>query len=414
MSTRKSNLEDLAILGGTPSFQNKVHVGTPNLGNKTRFLERMEKLYQSRWLTNNGPFVQELESRIAEKLGVAHCIAMCNGTVALEIAIRACGLSGEVLVPSFTFIATAHALQWQQITPVFVDIREEDCTMDPEKLERLITPNTTGIIGVHLWGRPCQTEKIEAIAKKHRLKVIYDAAQAFLSSHQGRMIGSFGSAEVFSFHATKFFNTFEGGAVLTNDDALASKIRLMKNFGFSGYDRVIYLGTNGKMNEASAAMGLTLLEEIDSLLFANRENYETYRKCLTSIPGLRLLSYSEQEPFCNYQYITILLDEARTHFHRDHLLAVLHSENILARRYFYPGCHRMEPYRSYFPNAHLLLPLTEQMAQQVLVLPTGSIMTTSDIESICHIIRFVLQHPEAIKSRVAEWTRWEQNAFLKT
>ncbi|MEI2422502.1 DegT/DnrJ/EryC1/StrS family aminotransferase, partial [Arthrospira platensis SPKY2] len=175
---------------------------------------------------------------------------MCNGTIALEILIRATELKGEVIVPSFTFIATAHALQWQEITPVFCDIDPKTHTLDPLAVEKMITPRTSGIIGVHVWGQPCNIEALTEIANQHNLKLVFDASHAFGCSYQGTMIGNFGEAEVFSFHATKFVNTFEGGAVVTNNDELAAKIRLMKNFGFAGFDNVIYIGTNGKMDEA--------------------------------------------------------------------------------------------------------------------------------------------------------------------
>src|SRR5438552_5033660 len=250
------SIAELALFGGQPSFEEALHVGRPNIGDRTRLLDRFNQILDSRCLTNDGPFVKEFEQRIADLVGVKHCIAMCNGTVALEIAIRALGMTGEVIVPSFTFIATAHALQWQGITPVFCDIDPRTHTLDPNKVENLITPRTTGVIGVHVWGHTCNIDALAEITARHGLKLIFDAAHAFACSYKGRMIGSFGNAEVFSFHATKFFNTFEGGAVVTNDDELAAKIRLMKNFGFSGYDTVSYIGTNGKMNEVSAAMGL--------------------------------------------------------------------------------------------------------------------------------------------------------------
>src|SRR6185503_15420667 len=269
----KTKVEQLSIFGGTPEFADKLHVGRPNIGDRRLLLRRIQAALRRGWLTNNGPLVQEFERRIAEFVGVRHCIAMCNGTVAMEIATRASGLSGEVIVPSFTFIATAHALQWQQITPVFCDIDPETHTLDPKSVERMVTPRTTGIIGVHVWGRGCDVDALKRIARKRKLKLLFDAAHAFGCSINGRMIGGFGNAEVFSFHATKFMNTFEGGAVTTNDDDLAATIRLMKNFGFAGYDNVIYIGTNGKMSEISAAMGLTSLEAVDSLICHNRNNY---------------------------------------------------------------------------------------------------------------------------------------------
>ena len=350
----KTDVESFALLGGIPAFSEPLHVGRPNIGNRERLIARINDLLDRDWLTNNGPFVQEFEQRIADFLGVKHCIAMCNATMALEIAIRALDLRGEVIVPSFTFIATAHALQWQEITPVFCDVDPATHNIDPVKVENMITPRTTGIIGVHVWGRPCAIEALSEIAERCHLKLMFDAAHAFGCSHRGSMIGNFGEAEVFSFHATKFFNTFEGGAVTTNDDGLATKMRLMKNFGFSGYDNVIYIGTNGKMSEISAAMGLTGLESLDEFISTNHRNAAAYRFGLQDAPGVRLIEYNETERN-NYQYVIVEVDETVAGLNRDDLLRILQAENILARRYFYPGCHQMEPYRSYFPHACLLL-----------------------------------------------------------
>jgi dTDP-4-amino-4,6-dideoxygalactose transaminase len=326
---------------------------------------------------------------------------MCNATVGLEIAIRAAGLRGEVIVPAFTFIATAHSLQWQEITPVFCDIDPRTHNINPDRVEELITPKTTGIIGVHLWGRACDVEALAEIAERHHLKLLFDAAHAFGCSHQGRMIGGFGVAEVFSFHATKFFNTFEGGAVATDNDELAARIRLMKNFGFAGYDNVIYIGTNGKMTEICAAMGLTNLESLDDFAAANRCNYEAYRFGLSGIPGLSLIRYDSSEK-CNYQYIVVEVDEVRAGLARDELVQVLHAENVLARRYFYPGCHRLEPYRSFYPHARFYLPETEKLAQRVLLLPTGTAVSPAEIEVVCSILdRAIRQAPE-VRKRLRE------------
>lgn len=395
----KNSLDQLAVFGSTPAFGQKLHVGRPNIGRRDRLLERINDLLDRRWLTNSGPYVQEFEQRISDMIGVKHCIAMCNATVALEIAIRAAGLTGEVIVPSMTFIATAHALQWQQISPVFCDIDPETHNLDPTCVEKMITPRTTGIIGVHLWGRPCDVEALAEIARQRNLKLLYDAAHAFGCSYNGRMIGGFGDAEVFSFHATKFFNTLEGGAVTTNDDGLATKIRLMKNFGFAGYDNVIYIGTNGKMNEVSAAMGLTSLESLDEFIAVNHRNYKQYQRELADIPGVRLVTYNEAEKR-NYQYIVLEVDEAATLVSRDQLAEILHAENIIARRYFYPGCHRMEPYRSYFPHAGLLLPETEKLVQRVLSLPTGTAIGPDEVSTICQIIRLVIARSGEVRERL--------------
>jgi dTDP-4-amino-4,6-dideoxygalactose transaminase len=392
----KKGLEDLAIFGGPPAFLAPLHVGYPNIGNRAALFERINDILDRRWLTNMGPYSQEFERRIEEMLGVRHCIAMCNGTVALEIAIRALGLTGEVIVPSMTFIATVHALQWQEVTPIFCDIAPGEFHVDPEKIERLITPRTTGIIGVHLWGRPCEVDSLTEIADRWNIKLLFDAAHAFGCSHNGRMVGNFGQAEVFSFHATKCLNTFEGGAIVTNNDELAAKIRLMTNFGFGGTDKVIYIGTNGKMNEVSAAMGLTSLDDFTTFVDVNRRNYYSYLKELAGIRGLRLLMYDEKERN-NYHYIVLEIDEAVTGLSRDQLVDILKGENILARRYFYPGCHNMEPYRSYFPLTSLWLQETEKMAKRVLVLPTGAAVDEEAIQTISHLVRLAVSHGREIR-----------------
>jgi dTDP-4-amino-4,6-dideoxygalactose transaminase len=392
-------LEDLAIFGGKPAFNEPLHVGRPNIGDRASLLKRINDMLDRRWLTNNGPYVQELEHRICSLLGVKHCIATCNGTVALELAIRAAGLSGEVIVPSFTFIATPHALQWQEITPVFCDVDPRTHTINPWRVEEMITPRTSGIIGVHVWGQPCDVEALTEIAGKHNIKLMFDASHAFGCSYQGQMIGNFGEAEVFSFHATKFFNTFEGGAIVTNNDELAAKIRLMKNFGFAGYDNVVYIGTNGKMSEVSAAMGLTSLESIDDFISINSANYKKYHHELAGIPGISLFTYGEREK-CNYQYIVLEVDESVTQVTRDQLINILSNENVLARRYFYPGGHRMEPYLSYFPHAGLLLPETEKLVQRVLLLPTGTAVGLGEISTICEIIRLVVARGEEVKGKL--------------
>lgn len=396
----KAHLEDLALFGGPAAFAETLHVGRPNIGDRDRLLARINDMLDRRWLTNHGPFVAELEKQLAARLGVRHCIAMCNGTVALEIAARALDLRGEVIVPAFTFVATAHALQWQEITPVFCDVDPQTHHLDPDRVEAMITPRTTGIVGVHVWGQGCAVDALSEIARRHNLRLMFDAAHAFGCSWQGRMIGNFGDAEVFSFHATKFFNTFEGGAVTTNDDALAARIRLMQNFGFTGLDSVIYVGTNGKMSEVSAAMGLTGLESLDQFVEVNRRNYRRYHQELAGVAGLRLLRYDEQERN-NFQYIVAEIDRTEAGISRDDLVRVLHAENVRARRYFYPGCHRMEPYRSYFPHAGLLLPVTEQLAQRVLILPTGTAVHAQDISQISQIIRFAAQHGAEISARLA-------------
>ncbi len=382
-------------------YEQPLHVGRPNLGDRDRFMARAAEIFDRNWLTNNGPLVREFEDRLCEITGVKNCIAMANGTIALELVIRALELKGEVIIPSYTFVATAHALQWQEITPVFCDIDPETHHVDSTRVQELITPRTTGIIGVHLWGRAAPVKALQAIADRHGLRLLFDAAHAFGCSYDGGMIGQFGAAEVFSFHATKFLNSFEGGAVATNDDVLAEKLRLMRNFGFAGQDNVIYIGTNGKMTEICAAMGLTSLESMDEFVAANRRNYEAYYEGLADIPGLRLLPYDANERN-NYQYVIVEVDESRAGLSRDGLVDVLHQHDVLARRYFYPGCHNMEPYRSLFPQSRLWLPETERVAARVMSLPTGASVDPGTIAYICSIIRETV--PGAAP-RVYSWSR---------
>jgi dTDP-4-amino-4,6-dideoxygalactose transaminase len=396
----KSHVEDLAIFGGTPAFGSKLHVGRPNVGDRQAFLKRINDLLDRRWLTNDGPFLQEFEQRICELIDVKHCVVVCNATIGLEILAKAIGLAGEVIVPSFTFVALPHALQRFGISPVFCDIDPATHNLDPSRVEELITDRTTGIIGVHLWGRPCDIKALEQIARRRELKLLFDAAHAFACSHNGRMIGNFGNAEVFSFHATKFINTFEGGAIVTNNDELAAKLQLMRNFGFAGLDTVISLGTNGKMNEASAAMGLTCLESLYAFIEANHRNYELYKQQLATIPGVFLLRYQKDEK-CNYQYVVLEIDETKAGTSRDMLDELLWAENVLSRRYFYPGCHRMEPYRNKDPKAGLLLPQTEKLVARVLCLPTGPTVTSNEIATICQLIRFVIENAKAVKERLS-------------
>lgn len=395
----KTKIDELAINGWNPCFFHSLHVGCPNVGNRQRLNERINDILDRRWFTNNGQYVQEFERKICDLLGVKHCIAICNATIALEITIRALSMTGEVIVPSFTFIATAHALQWQEITPVFCDVNPTTHNLDPQCLEKMITPRTTGIVGVHVWGRPCAIPELTEIAQRRNLKLLFDAAHAFGCSSQGQMIGNFGDAEVFSFHATKYFNTFEGGAVVTNNDELAQKIRWMTNFGFAGYDQVIYLGTNGKMTEIAAAMGLTGLESLDEFIAVNDRNYRQYQQALAEIPGVRMITYDEQDKN-NYQYVTLEIEETITKISRDQLVRVLHAENVLARRYFYPGCHQMEPYRSYFPHAGLLLPHTERLTQRIMSLPTGTAVTEEDVRCIGQIIRLAIENGEYLSKKI--------------
>jgi dTDP-4-amino-4,6-dideoxyglucose len=391
----------LAILGGDPRFTEKLHVGRPNVPDRGRLLARIEGVLDRLWLTNGGPLVQEFEQRVAELAGTRHAIATCNGTLALEVMTQAAGLSGEVIVPSFTFVATAHALRWHGITPVFADVDPRTATIDPAHVRALITPRTTGILGVHLWGYPCADDELRAIADEHGIVVLYDAAHATGCSYRGRRIGRLGTASAFSFHATKFVNCFEGGAVVTDDDELAARVRALHNFG-TGVDHEIGMaGTNAKMTEVAAAMGLTALEEIDRLIAVNRGNHERYRAGLAGLPGIRLREPAPDADV-NYQYIVVDIDAASAGLGRDAVMAALHAENVMAKSYFHPGCHRLEPYRTH-QGLHTPMPLphTEALAASTLVLPSGTAVTHEQIDEVCALITRTVEQAPAIRAALA-------------
>jgi dTDP-4-amino-4,6-dideoxygalactose transaminase len=372
-----------------PIFGEPLHVGRPNIGDQQRFHDYVDQLFERRWLSNDGPLVREFESRLAERAGVAHAIATSNGTVALELLLAALELDGEVIVPSFTFVATVHALTRNGLTPVFADIDPDTHALDPRAVEAAITDRTCAILPVHLWGIPAHIESYERIAAHHDLELIFDAAHAFSSSSGSRSVGSFGRAEIFSFHATKFFNTFEGGAITTDDDRLAQTLRLSRNFGFTGEDSVVTVGTNAKMPEICAAMGLVNLESVADFVEVNRRNYESYARELSGLEGIDLHELRLAGCTTNYQYVVTRVANGR----RDEVLAALRREGVLARRYFWPGVHEMEPYRTRQPLAGAQLPVTTRIASEVLVLPTGTSVTASDIAAVCEIIKAALHVP---------------------
>ncbi|HET9438640.1 MAG TPA: aminotransferase class I/II-fold pyridoxal phosphate-dependent enzyme [Longimicrobiales bacterium] len=390
----KTKPHDLAALGGPPLFAQPLHVGRPNIPNAERVLARIGGALERGWLTNDGPLVRELEQQLADYLGVPHCVAMANGTVALEVLARALDLAGQVIMPSFTFVATPHAFSWLNIKPVFCDVHAHTHTIDVADLADRITARTSAIVAVHLWGSACAVEELEAVAARHGLPLIYDAAHAFAASVNGRKVGSFGTAEVFSFHATKFFNTFEGGAVTTKDAALAARLRLLRNFGFAGYDDVIDMGTNAKMSEAHAAMGLALFESLDELLESNAATWSCYARALRALPVLKLLQPAEGHR-SNHQYVVCEVD-ADAPLTRDQLLNVLWQENVRARRYFFPGCHRTAPYQ----QDKATLPVTEALADRVLVLPAGATITAHEVEAVVGLLHMALDQAGELKAKL--------------
>jgi dTDP-4-amino-4,6-dideoxygalactose transaminase len=372
----------------TSRFREPLHVGRPNIGNRSRLLARVNGALDRRWLSSGGPLVREFEQRVAAITRTRHCIATCNATNGLQIAAKASGISSgdEVIIPSFTWVATPHALDWIGAVPVFCDVIEESGSADPASVERLVGPKTRGILGVHVFGRPCQVNELAEVAQRYGIPLLFDAAHAFGCTYKGRPIGGFGGAEVFSFHATKYINTFEGGAIVTNDDKLAERARAMRNLGFTDDREVVWCGTAARMNEISAAMGLTSLEAMEEIIDANRRNHILYEQSLSHIPGLKVRSEAQGER-ANYQYLVVEVNADEAGVSRDDLHAALHAHNVLSRKYFHPACHKVEPYRAN-PARHAPLPLphTEALSERVLALPTGTAIGAPEITVICEII----------------------------
>ena len=396
----KKQLTDLACFGGQPLFDEKLYVGRPNLCSREKLHAALDQIFDNRLLTNDGPFLRRFEEKLQEFLGVRHCLAVCNATIGLQLVYRALGRARserkKALMPAFTFIATAHAWEWEGGQPVFCDIDPAHHLLAPGDAEAKLDDEAALLIGVHTWGQPCQIEKLAALAKARKIPLVFDSAHAFSNYSGNRRLGGFGDAEVFSFHATKFFNTFEGGAITTNDDALAAELRHMRNFGFSGYDQISRLGTNGKMQEISAAMGLCLMDELETLLAANRRNYRSYLDAFRACPGLELLQLEKPETL-NCQYVVAKLAPDAPPFLRDLLVDVLWAENVLVRKYFHPGCHRAAPYAARGPAP--VLPVTEALCRQVLVFPTGTAVTPAQIQPLADLVRFLMEHADDIKRR---------------
>lgn len=397
----KTRPEQLAFFGGTPLFAAPLHVGRPNIGDQQAFLRRTQDILDRRWLTNDGPLVRQFEAQLAEICGTPHVVCVANATIGLQMALRALARPGRILMPSFTFVGTAHSAQWQGMAPLFCDVAPLCHHIDPAAVAQAISAESSAILAVHLWGMPCDHDALQTLASKHGLPLIYDSAHALGCSLGPRPIGSLGDAEVFSFHGTKVVNSFEGGAISTHNAELAAQLRSMRNFGFSGYDQTTGVGTNAKMSEISAAMGLTNLEAFPGFIAANRRNHQQYTEGLRDLPGLRLLSYPSHNKN-NYQYLIIEIDESQAGLSRDALVEILHAENILARRYFYPGCHRLLPYSNRPPEDREFLPHTDEMSRRVLALPTGTAVGEREIAGVLSILQTALAYPSLSTRRLAQ------------
>ncbi len=362
-----------------------ILVTQPSLPNFEDFTKSLRKIWDSKWLTNNGQFHQEFEQKLAEHLGVKHISLFSNGTLALMTAYQILGLKGEIITTPFSFVATAHALLWNQLTPVFCDVDPVYGNLDPDKIEDLITENTTAIVPVHVYGNPAEVEKIDMIAKKHNLKVIYDAAHAFGVEKNGESILNFGDLSVLSFHATKTFNTIEGGAIICNDEETKIQIDYLKNFGFSGETTIVAAGINAKMNELQAAYGLLQLKTINSDIAKRKKVAKYYTNLLKGVKGVRILDDIENVKH-NYSYFPIFINEEYPLL-RDELYERLRDNNIFGRRYFYPLISNFPMYQKYKSASPEGLPVATKVAKEVICLPIYPKLEKDSIKFICGIIK---------------------------
>lgn len=345
-----------------------ITVTQPCLPPLDEFMPYLQQIWQNKWLTNNGPLHQQLEKELAEYLGVKHISVFSNGTLALITALQALNITGEVITTPFSFVATTHSLWWNKIKPVFVDIEPEYLNLDPTKIEAAITPQTTAIMPVHVYGNPCKVDEIQAIADKHGLKVIYDAAHAFGVKINGNSVLNYGNLSVLSFHATKVYSTIEGGAIICHTEEMKHHIDNLKNFGFRGETVVEEPGINAKLNEVQAAYGLLQLKYVDGFIDRRKEITELYRSLLKDISGIRFLDDMEGVTH-GYSYFPILIDKEKFGKSRDEVYEHLKSHNIYSRRYFYPLISSFEPYNKLESSAPHNLQIANKVAEDVLCLP---------------------------------------------
>jgi dTDP-4-amino-4,6-dideoxygalactose transaminase len=367
------------------AHNNPIYVTQPSLPELQEFIPYLQKIWDNKILTNNGPFHQQLEKELAQFLGVPFISLFANGTLALVTALQVLRITGEVITTPYSFVATTHSLWWNNIKPVFVDIEPEFGNLDPEKIEAAITPKTTAILPVHVYGNPCKVDKMKEIADIYGLKVIYDAAHCFGVKHKGVGICNYGDLSILSFHATKVFNTMEGGAIICHDEATKKRIDYLKNFGFAGETTIMAPGINSKMNEIQAALGLVQLNHYDENIKKRKDIASTYRKELTNIKGISMLP-EPTETDSNYAYFPIFINEKEFGISRDQLYEKLKQHKIFARRYFYPLISEFSMYKTLDSSNPSNLPTAIKLAEQVICLPIYPDLSKSNTSKITDLI----------------------------
>lgn len=365
---------------------NQITVTSPLLPDLAEFYSLLKEIWASKWITNNGSFHKQLEKELAEYLKVPYISLFTNGTLPLITALQALRITGEVITTPYSFVATTHSLWWNGIKPVFVDIDPKTCGLDPNKIEAAITPKTTAIMPVHCYGKPCDTKAIQEIADKYGLKVIYDAAHAFGVEVDGESILNAGDMSTLSFHATKVYNTIEGGALVMHDEKTKQRIDYLKNFGFAGETTVVAPGINSKMDEMRAAYGILNLRQVDAAIAARQNVAKKYREALRDVPGVRFFD-DMPEVRHNYSYFPIFIDAEKFGKTRDELYFAMRDENVLGRRYFYPLISEFSTYRGLPSATRENLPEAYKLADTVLCLPMHHALSNNDVERVLKFFR---------------------------
>lgn len=399
----KKSISDLAFLGGAKSFAEVLPVGQINLPSWENFVSEFDGIFERRWYANYGPLERQLEAELCKFFSVKNVVLMSNATIGLSIAAAGMGLprGGKVIVPSFTFAATAEALTWAGFDPLFCEIDPRTHSITAESIRPHIgKTGVCAVLGVHLWGRGCDIENIEALAQSHGVRVLYDAAHAVGCTWNGKNIGQFGACEVFSMHATKVLSAGEGGFVTTNDDDLAEILRNMRSSYGQRKKVSIWASCNGRFSEAQAAMALMSLRDFEKNCQNNRRRYELYKGLLAGIPGVSIYDFGTSERQ-NYQYVVLEIDEDAFGLDRNQLVQILAAENVAARRYFVPGIHRSAPYLQSYPEYAEALPVTDALCKRVMQVPSGQIVTDENIHEICALICFIQRNSAEIRKRLS-------------
>ena len=367
-------------------MNHQITVTSPLLPDKEEFVRLLSEIWESKWITNNGQFHRQLEKELAEYLKVPYISLFTNGTLPLITALQALRITGEVITTPYSFVATTHSLWWNGIKPVFVDIDPTTCNLDPSKIEAAITPRTTAIMPVHCYGKPCDTKAIQEIADKYGLKVIYDAAHAFGVEVDGESLLNAGDMSTLSFHATKVYNTIEGGALVMHDEQTKKRIDYLKNFGFANETTVVAPGINSKMDEIRAAYGILNLRQVDAAIKARQHVAQRYRQTLRNIDGL---TFFDDMPGVrhNYSYFPVFIDAEKFGMTRDELYFKMKDANVLGRRYFYPLISDFSTYRGLPSSTPQNLPVATRIANQVICLPMHHELSEKDLSRIINCIK---------------------------